>query len=102
MLCDFILLDTYLLKKRPSLLGAVAVCATNMLTSKNRPWNDRLANATHGLKEEDVKPLAKHLFYSVKKLEQSALQTMFRKYELPQYQGVVKILKKIQLPSQGS
>lgn len=73
MLCDFILLDFYLLKKKPSLLGAVAVCATNMLTNKNRPWNQRLEVATKGLKEEDVKPLAKHLFYSVKKLEQTSL-----------------------------
>ena len=35
MLCDFIFLDMTLLKKKPSLLGAVAVYATNMITNRN-------------------------------------------------------------------
>ena len=41
MLCDFILLDMTMLKKKPSLLGAVAVYATNMITNKNnsKSWN---------------------------------------------------------------
>lgn len=97
MLCDFILLDMSLLQKKPSLLGAVAVYATNMITNKNNSkcWNQGLQKCTGGLKEEEVKPLAKHLFYFIKKLEQSSLKTMFRKYELPTYQGVVKVISKI-------
>jgi hypothetical protein len=62
MLCDFILLDMSLLKKKPSLLGAVAVYATNcLITNKknSKPWNSDLQKCTGGLKEEDVKPLAK-------------------------------------------
>jgi len=97
MLCDFILLDMSLLKKKPSLLGAVAVYATNMITNKNnmKSWNQGLQKCTGGLKEEDLKPLAKQLFFFIKKLEQSSLKTMFRKYELPQYSGVVKVISKI-------
>ena len=44
---------------------------------------------TLGIKEEDVKNLANELFFFVKKLEQSSLKTMFRKYELPNYLNVV-------------
>lgn len=97
MLCDFILLDMQLLKKKPSLLGAVAVYATNMITNKNnnKAWNAGLQKCTGGLKEEEIKPLAKQLFYFIKKLEQSSLKTMFRKYELPTYLGVVKVISKI-------
>lgn len=95
MLCDFILLDMSLLKKKASLLGAVAVYATNMITNRNRPWNASLLKCSGGLREEEIKPLAKQLFYFIKKLEQSSLKTMFRKYELPAYHGVVKVISKI-------
>lgn len=99
MLCDFMLLDMTILKKRPSLLGAVAIYATNMITNKNRPWNPSLKKVTGGLNEEDVKPLAKELFYSIKKLEQTSLRTMFKKYELPTYLGVVKVISRIVPPN---
>ena len=92
MLCDFMLLDMTLLKKNPSLLGAVAVYATNIITNKNRPWNPSLKKVTGGLNEEDVKPLAKQLFYSIKRLEQTSMKTMFKKYELPNYLGVAKVI----------
>ena len=59
MLSDFILLDMQLLKKKPSLLGAVAVYATNMITNRNRPWNPSLVKCTDGIQEQDIKPLAK-------------------------------------------
>jgi len=95
MLCDFMLLDMSILKNKPSLLGAVAIYATSMITNKSKPWNSRLLKCTGGIKEEQIKPLAKQLFYSIKKLECSSLKTMFRKYELPQYEGVVRVLSKI-------
>lgn len=95
MLCDFILLDISLLKKRPSLLGAVAVYATNMITNKNHPWNNSLVKCTGGVKEEEIQPLAKRLFYFIKRLEVSSLKTMFRKYERPNFNKVVKVLAKI-------
>lgn len=71
MLCDFILLDMSLLKKKPSLLGAVAIYATNMITNRNnsRAWNQGLQKCTGGLREEELKPLAKQLFFFIKKLE---------------------------------
>ena len=69
MLSDFILLDMSLLKKKPSLLGAVAVYATNMITNKNKPWNASLQKCTGGIQESEIKPIAKQLFYFIKKLE---------------------------------
>lgn len=95
MLCDFMLLDMSLLKQKPSLLGAVAVYATNMITNRNRPWNVNLQKCSGGYKEEEIKPLSKQLFYFIKKLENSSLKTMFRKYELPNYLGVAKVISKI-------
>jgi hypothetical protein len=68
MLCDFMLLDMSLLKKKPSLLGAVACYATNMITNRQRPWNGSLQKCTGGIKEEEIKPLAKQLFFFIKKL----------------------------------
>lgn len=80
MFCDFMLLNLPLLQRKPSVLGAVAVYATNKITNKSRPWNATLVKCTGGIKEETVKPLANELFFSIKKLEQTSLKTMFRKY----------------------
>ena len=49
-----------------------------------------------------MKQLANELFYFVKTLERSSLKTMFRKYELQSYLGVVNVLQKIQMPNSGS
>jgi len=80
MFCDFMLLDLQLLIHKPSLLGAVAIYATNKITNKSKPWNVALMKCTGGIKEEQLKPLANELFYFIKKLEGSSLKTMMRKY----------------------
>lgn len=49
-----------------------------------------------------MKQLANELFYFVKTLERSSLKTMFRKYELQTYLGVVNVLQKIQMPNSVS
>lgn len=102
MFCDFILLNTSLLQHRPSLLAAVAIYATNKITNRKFPWNASLRKCTLGIQEEDVKHLANELFYFVKTLENSSLKTMFRKYELQSYLGVVNVLQKIQMPNNGT
>ena len=102
MFCDFMLLNTSLLQHKPSLLGAVAIYATNKISNRRNPWNANLRKCTLGYTEEDVKTIANELFYFVKKLESSSLKTMFRKYELPAYLGVVQVLQKIQMPSSSS
>lgn len=94
MFCDFMLLDTQLLKNKPSELGAVAIYSTNLAMNK-KAWNCNLQSCTGGLKEDQIKPLSKQLFYFIKKLETSSLKTLFRKYELPNYLGVIKVLSKI-------
>ena len=45
-----------------------------------------------------MKPLVDELFYSVKKLEMDTMRTMFRKYEMQRYLGVIHVLQKIKLP----
>ena len=50
MFCDFILLSMSLLKKKPSLLGAVAIYCTNRLLDK-KPWNSDMVKCTGGLRE---------------------------------------------------
>merc|ERR1711934_623440 len=98
MFCDFILLSMPLLKRKPSLLGAVAVYATNKILDKRHPWNSDMEKCTGGLKESELKPLTNELYYFIKKLEGSTLKTLFRKYETKQYLEVVKVLDKIEMP----
>ena len=81
MFCDFILLSMPLLKRKPSLLGAVAVYATNKILDKRNPWNSDMEKCTGGIKEDELKPLTNELYYFIKKLEGSTLKTLFRKYE---------------------
>ena len=59
MLTDFMLLEKALLMKKPSLLGAAVIYATNVITNKSRPWNNNMIKCTGGITEQDVKPLAK-------------------------------------------
>ena len=95
MFCDFILLNSTLLKQRASVLGAVAIYATNRITNRARPWNASLIKCTLGIKEEDISGLANELFFFIKRLEQSNLKTLFRKYELPNYLNVKQVLTRI-------
>ena len=102
MFCDFILLSMPLLKRKPSLLGAVAVYATNKILDKRQPWNSDMEKCTGGIKESELKPITNELYYFIKKLEGSTLKTLFRKYETKQYLEVVKVLDKIEMPQQHS
>ena len=95
MFCDFTLYNVNLLKQRPSLLGALAIYATNKISNRSRPWNQSLVKATLGVREDQLKPLVNELFFSVKKLEVDTMRTMFRKYELQRYFGVIIVLQKI-------
>ena len=97
MFCDFILLNMSLLRKKPSVLGAVAIYCTNKILDK-KPWSADMVKCSGGIKEQELKPLANELFYYIKKLESSSLKTMFRKYENAQYLEVAKVLSKIEMP----
>lgn len=99
MFCDFILLSMSLLRKKPSLLGAVAIYCTNKIMDK-KPWNQDMVKCTGGIKEQELKPLANELFYHIKKLEGSSLKTMFRKYESKTYLEVIKVISKIEMQGQ--
>lgn len=98
MFCDFILLNMSLLRKKPSLLGAVAIFCTNKIMDK-KPWNQDMVKCTGGLREQELKPLANELFYHIKKLEASSLKTMFRKYETKSYLEVIKLISRIEMPN---
>ena len=96
MFCDFILLSMSLLKRKPSLLGAVAIYGTNKILDKKQPWNSDMVKCTGGIKEAELKPIANELFYFIKKLEGSTLKTIFRKYECKCYLEVGKVIDKIE------
>jgi len=98
MFCDFILLSLSLLKRKPSLLGAVAIYGTNKILDKRQAWNSDMEKCTGGIKEAELKPIANELFYFIKKLEGSTLKTIFRKYECKCYLDVVKVIDKIEMP----
>lgn len=89
MFCDFTLYNTQLLKERPSLLGALAIYATNKISNRTRPWNQSLVKVTLGVREEQLKTLMNTLFISIRKLEQTTMKTMFRKYDLQRFLGVI-------------
>ena len=95
MFCDFILLDVFLLKKKPSLLGAVAIYATNRIANRQIVWNQSLVTCTGGITEEEIVPLYTRLFCFIKRLQRSTLQTMFRKYERPNYMNVIRVIQRI-------
>lgn len=80
MFCDFMLYSADMLKERPSLLAATAIYATNKISNRARSWNQSLVKATLGVREDDLKRPLSQLFISIKKLEQTTMQTMFRKY----------------------
>ena len=101
MFCDFILLNMSMLKKKPSMLGAVAIYCTNKIMDK-KPWNSDMVKCTGGIKEQQLKPLANELFYHIKKLESSSLKTMFRKYECKCYLEVIKVISKIEMQPEAS
>ena len=95
MFCDFMLYQTTLLKEKPSLMAAVAIYATNKISNRGRPWNQSLVKVSRGIKEETIKPLMKELFNGVKLLRKTTTKTMFRKYELQRFLGVIQVVSRI-------
>ena len=93
MLCDFTLIDSTLLKVKPSLLAAVSIYATNVLMNKQRPWNAGLMKYSGGLCSTDLEPLVDQLFESIKVQQQSHYtNSLFQKYSQDKYLGVVSKL----------
>lgn len=93
MLCDFMLIDSKLLKVKPSHLAAVAIYATNVLMNKQRPWNAGLLKYSGGLCTTDLESLADQLFESIKVQQQSHYtNSLFQKYGQEKYLGVISKL----------
>lgn len=58
MFCDFMLVDSGMLKYKPSVLGAVAIYATNLLMKKQRPWNSALQKYTGALTSDELEAVS--------------------------------------------
>ena len=93
---DTSLLDCTLVKEKPSKVAAMAIYAAqrvqrNLTGSSSSIWNATLTKNT-GYKEEELKPLATELIQFVKNVESSSLKTMSKKYCLPKFLEVAKLL----------
>ncbi len=93
---DTSLLDCTLVKEKPSKVAAMAIYAAqkiqrNMAGSTGSIWNATMTKNTC-YKEEELKPLAAELIQFVKNVESSSLKTMAKKYNLPKYLEVAKML----------
>ena len=95
--CDTCLLDCTLMKERPSKLAAVSLYASLRLskgvTNPNQIlWNATLTKNT-GYKEDDVRGMALDLIKFVRNVEQSSLQSLFKKYSSPRFLEAAKLLQ---------
>jgi hypothetical protein len=81
------------MKERPSKLAAVCLYAALKLARPSAPvWNATLAKNS-GYKEEEVRGMAMDLIKFVKNVEQSSLQSLFKKYSSTRFQEAAKLLQ---------
>lgn len=81
------------MKERPSKLAAVCLYAALRLTRPAAPlWNPSVAKSS-GYKEDDVRGMALDLIKFVKNVEQSSLQSLFKKYSSARFQEAAKLLQ---------
>ena len=96
--CDTCLLDCTLMKERLSTkLAAVciyaALCLSKGLTNPNQViWNATLTKNT-GFKEDEVRGMALDLIKFVRNVEQSSLQSLYKKYSSPRFLEAAKLLQ---------
>jgi G2/mitotic-specific cyclin-B, other len=96
-LCDTCLLDCTLMKERPSKLAAVCLYAALRVTkapgahANTLIWNATLTKNS-GYREEDVRGMAMDLIKFVKNVEQSSLQSLYKKYSGGRYLEAAKLL----------
>jgi hypothetical protein len=84
------------MKERPSKLAAVSLYASLRLskpTNNNQLlWNATMTKNT-GYKEDEVRGMAMDLIKFVRNVEQSSLQSLYKKYSSPKYLEVAKMLQ---------
>ena len=95
-LCDICLLDCTLMKEKPSKLAAVCLYAAMRLAkgaaaNQVAIWNATLTKNT-GYKEEEVRGMAMDLIKFVKNVEQSSLQSLYKKYMSSRYLEAAALL----------
>lgn len=82
------------MKEKPSKLAAVCLYAAMRLAkgpSGQVVWNATLTKNT-GYKEEDVRGMAMDLIKFVKNVEQSSLQSLYKKYSSSRYLEAATLL----------
>lgn len=96
-LCDTCLLDCTLMKEKPSKLAAVCLYAALKLSrggmSSSLPpvWNATLSKNS-SYKEDDVRGMAMDLIKFVKNVEQSSLQSLYKKYTSSRFLEAAKLM----------
>jgi hypothetical protein len=82
------------MKEKPSKLAAVSIYAAQrvMKGTQANVWNATLTKNT-GYKEEDVRGMAIDLLQFIKNVENSSLQSIFKKYSSSKFLEVAKLLE---------
>ena len=92
-LCDTCLLDCTLMKEKPSKLAAVCLYAAMRLSKQTQQvWNATLTKNT-SYKEDDVRGMAMDLIKFVKNVEQSSLQSLYKKYTSARFLEAAALLQ---------
>ena len=85
------------MKERPSKLAAVCLYAAIRLSKGLHIANAQIWNATltknTGYKEDEVRGMTMDLIKFVKNVEQSSLQSLYKKYSSPRYLEAAKLLQ---------
>lgn len=81
------------MKEKPSKLASVCLFAAMRLAKPQAPsvWNATLTKNT-GYKEEEVRGMAMDLIKFVKNVEQSSLQSLYKKYMSSRYMEAAALL----------
>jgi len=93
-LCESCLLDCTLMKEKPSKLAAVSLYAAQRAVKGTHAnvWSATLAKST-GYKEDELRGMAVDLLQFIKNVENSSLQSIFKKYSSPKFLEVAKLLE---------
>jgi hypothetical protein len=85
------------MKERPSKLAAVSIYAALRLAKGLQNQNQIIWNATltknTGYREDEVRGMAMDLIKFVKNVEQSSLQSLYKKYTSPRFLEAAKLLQ---------
>ena len=97
-MCDVCLLDSLLVKQKPSLIAALCIYTAQRVVKgeEGNVWNATMIKNT-GYRIKDFKSMSDELIIYVKNISKSALQTMYKMYSSKKYHSVAKLIEEVDL-----